>query len=146
MKKIIKLTESDLTRIVKRVLMEEEGYTMEGMKLVDISFPEYGLMGKRPEPNADVRKTLVGAVTTPKDWISKGQVKLSNGKKELIILGSNKLGSKILPDFQSGQIQNATGTCKGTTSGEEIPGDCTVFIKINNEVEYECTKVGCTPR
>jgi hypothetical protein len=146
MKKVIRLTESDLARIVKRVLMEEEGFTMQGMKLVDISFPEYGLMGKRPDPNADVPKTLVGAVTTTKDWISKGQVKLSNGKKELIILGKEKLGSKILPDYQLGQIQGATEACKGITSGEKIPAGCTVFILMNNKDEYECKSTGCTPR
>jgi hypothetical protein len=146
MKKIVRLTETDLTRIVKRVLMEQEGDPMEGMKLTDISFPEYGLMGKRPEPNKDVPKTLVGAVTTPKDWISKGQIKLSNGKSELIILGDNKLGPKLLPSKQIGKIKSANQSCKGITSGEKIPQECTVFIKLNNGIEYECDITGCTPR
>jgi hypothetical protein len=146
MKKIIRLTESDLARIVKRVLMEQEGDPMDGMKLTEISFPEYGLMGKRPEPNADVPKTLVGAVTTPKDWISKGQIKLSNGKNELIILGNNKLGSKLLPSMQTGKIEGATETCKGRYSEPNIPKDCTVFIKLGDEVSYECNRSGCSTR
>lgn len=146
MKKVIKLTESDLARIVKRVLMEEEGVSMEGMKLVDINFPEYGLMGKRTEPTLDKPNTIVGSITTPKDWISKGEIKLSNGKDELIILGDNKLGSKLLPSLQIGKIKSAHSSCKGTTFRETIPNDCTVFIKMNNRDEYECDKTGCTPR
>jgi hypothetical protein len=146
MRKVIRLTESDLARIVKRVLMEQEGDPMEGMKLTDINFPEYGLMGKRPEPNADVPKTLVGMVITPKDWISKGQITLSNGKNELIILGDNKLGSKLLPSNQIGKIESAHQSCKGITFGEKIPQDCTVFIKLGDDVSYACDSSKCYTR
>jgi hypothetical protein len=146
MKKIIKLTESDLARIVKRVLMEQEGDPMEGMKLTDINFPEYGLMGKRPDPNADVPKTLVGAVASPKDWISKGQIKLSNGKNELIIWGDNKLGPKLSPLTQIGKIESVNQYCKGVTFGEKIPKDCTVFIKLGDDISYECNSLSCSVR
>jgi hypothetical protein len=146
MKKIIRLTESDLVRIVKRVLIEQEGDPMEGMKLTDINFPEYGLMGKRPDPNLDIEKTGVGDFFTPEDWIGKGQIKLSNGKSELIILGDNKLGPKLSPLTQIGKIESANQYCKGVTFGEKIPKDCTVFIKLGDDISYECNSLGCSTR
>jgi hypothetical protein len=162
-KKIVRLTESDLARIVKRVIMEQgvktpfdpdldlkmsgpvENKLLDGFKLIDVNFPEYGLMGKRPEPNADIPKTLAGEITTPSDWISKGQIKLSNGKKELLFLGFNKLG-QMFPNQQYGTITSANQSCKGVKSGGTIPEDCTVFIKLKDNTVYACDNQQCYKR
>ena len=146
MKKIIKLTESDLARIVNRVLMEEEGYTMQGMKLAAVNFPEVGIMGKRPDPNADVPKTLVGAILTPRNWVDAGEVRLTDGKKELTIYGKSTILYSHSKRLQIGYISSATQYCKGRSSGTNISKDCTVFILMNNKDEYECNSTGCTPR
>ena len=146
MKKIIKLTESDLARIVNRVLMEEEGYTMQGMKLAAVNFPEVGIMGKRPDPNADVPKTLVGAILTPRNWVDAGEVRLTDGKKELTIYGKSTILYSHSKRLQIGYISSATQYCKGRSSGTNISKDCSVFILMNNKDEYECNITGCTPR
>ena len=146
MKKIIKLTESDLARIVNRVLMEEEGYTMKGMRLAAVNFPEVGIMGKRPDPNADVPKTLVGAILTPRNWVDAGEVRLTDGKKELTIYGKSTILYSHSKRLQIGYISSATQYCKGRSSGTNISKDCSVFILMNNKDEYECNITGCTPR
>jgi hypothetical protein len=146
MKKIIRLTESDLARIVKRVLMEQEGDPMLGMKLAAVNFPETGIMGKRPEPNADVPKTLVGGILTPRNWIDAGEVRLTDGKKELTIYGKSTIPYSLSKGLQIGHISSAAQYCKGRYSEPNIPKDCTVFILMNNEDEYECNSTECTPR
>lgn len=146
MKKIIRLTESDLARIVKRVLMEQEGDPMLGMKLAAVNFPETGIMGKRPEPNADVPKTLVGGILTPRNWIDAGEVRLTDGKKELTIYGKSTIPYSLSKGLQIGHISSVTGNCKGRYSEPNIPKDCTVIILMNNEDEYECNSTECTPR
>ena len=146
MKKTVRLTESDLARIVKRVLMEEEGFTMQGMRLAAVNFPEVGIMGKRPEPNADVPKTLVGGILTPRNWVDAGEVRLTDGKKELTIYGKSTIPYSHSKGLQIGYISSATQYCKGRSSGTNISKDCTVFILMNNKDEYECNSTGCTPR
>lgn len=108
MKKIVRLTESDLIRIVKRVLMEEEGYTIQGMKLAAVNFPEVGIMGKRPDPNSDVPKTLVGGILTPRNWVDAGEVRLTDGKKELTIYGKSTIPYSHSKGLQIGYISSAT--------------------------------------
>ena len=146
MKKVIKLTESDLARIVKRVLMEQEGDPMLGMKLAAVNFPETGIMGKRPEPHADVPKTLVGGILTPRNWVDAGEVRLTDGKKELTIYGKSTIPYSLSKGLQIGYISSVTQYCKGRSSGTNIPKDCTVFILMNNKDEYACNSTECTPR
>ena len=148
-KKVIRLTESDLARIVRRVLMEEEGFTMQGMRLAAVNFPEVGIMGKRPEPHADVPKTLVGGILTPRNWIDAGEVRLTDDKKELTIYGKSTIPYSLSKGLQIGYISGANSKCKGRSSGTNISENCTVFILIGKEGkydEYECNSTRCTPR
>jgi len=42
MKKIVRLTESDLTRIVKRVIMEQDTQNTQSLKITKAVFDDYG--------------------------------------------------------------------------------------------------------
>jgi hypothetical protein len=155
MKKVIRLTESDLARIVKRVLMEQgplggktpfdpesdikysepvQNNSLDGFKLVDINFPKYGIAGELTGPTADKPKTLVGAITTPGEWLKKGQIKLSNGKTEIKFFGTEK---------KEGVIKSADKSCLGTLTGTKINNNCWVQIKLKDNTVYSCWNDMC---
>jgi hypothetical protein len=161
MKKVIRLTESDLARIVKRVIMEQGGKTpfdpdldlkmsgpaennsLDGFKLTIIDFPTGNLTGQyRDAETGDKPKTSFGAIANNasfQTWVDAGHVTLSNGKEEKKFFGKNASGARLRANEK---ITYADKSCKGKV-GFSVPSDCVVTVQLEDGTKYNCWASGC---
>ena len=162
LKKVIRLTESDLARIVKRVLNEQGGKTpfdpdldlkmsgpaennsLEGFKLTNISFPKGNLTGQyRDAETGDKPKTIFGGIANSasfQTWVDSGQVDLSNDKEVKKFFGKESTGARLRKDKE--MITYADKTCKGLL-GVPAPDTCVVTVQLSDGTKYNCWNDGC---
>ena len=102
---------------VKPLITESETNKLEGFRLTDVYFPEYGL-----DPTDDnlFQKLKQGSI---REWILAGTAEISNGTEIKNIAG--RQGS-------IGQIDSATAECKGQ-KGKSFNEACTVYFKLDGD-------------
>ena len=140
MKRIIKLTESDLTRIVRRVIMEQPAFGQEKTKETESALEEqvfeleriqYDLKQTLKELEQDKNRAGGKVIPRIKNWLTKNRLK----KENQLITQRIEQAQRDIETYNSGKLLTDSEKKKLLTSIGAVISAIGVFI-VDNKTKF----------